>query len=367
VIDVLINIALLLFILVVLVVVHELGHFVTARLAGVRVHEFGVGFPPRARIIGRDKETIYTLNWLPIGGFVRLEGEEGESQDPRSFVRQRLPVKLVILLAGVTMNFLLAWLIFSAVAGFADPVTTVRIASVQPGSPASAAGLVPAKVNADGTLDKSGDTIVAVDGQQSLFFEGLVTGELGTPLAALREKAGQTVTLTVRGPDGSLRDVRATLRPPEQLEQGALGITTGLDFEDLRRDPVSAIGVGWDRTLSASGLILRSLRDLVGNLTSPNVAGPVGLVSAVGVVRTGFPPTFLLGLAAMLSANLAVVNVLPIPPMDGGRIFVSVAQALTGNRISVAIERATYLAGFILLFAFLIWVTWFDIQRLAAP
>src|SRR5687767_13456651 len=94
-----INVVLLLVILVVLVVIHEWGHFIVARRAGVTVHEFGIGFPPRAKILGRDKlGTIYTLNWLPIGGFVKLEGEEGESDDPHAFVRQRLPTRLAILL-----------------------------------------------------------------------------------------------------------------------------------------------------------------------------------------------------------------------------------------------------------------------------
>jgi regulator of sigma E protease len=130
--DGVLNVALVLFILVVLVVIHELGHFITARRAGVRVHEFGIGFPPRARIFARDSETIYTLNWLPLGGFVRLEGEDGDSEDPRSFSRQPLRTRLLILLAGVGMNLLLAFVIFWGIAGFADPSSTVRIGYVQP-------------------------------------------------------------------------------------------------------------------------------------------------------------------------------------------------------------------------------------------
>src|SRR5436190_3098757 len=96
-----ITVVLFLFILGALVIIHELGHFVTARLAGIRVLEFGLGFPPRARVLSNHGDTLYTLNWLPIGGFVRLEGEDGETDDPRSFVRARLPVKLIVLVAGV--------------------------------------------------------------------------------------------------------------------------------------------------------------------------------------------------------------------------------------------------------------------------
>ena len=138
----LINVVLLLVILVVLVVLHEFGHFIVARKAGVKVHEFGIGFPPRARVLGSDGETTYTLNWLPIGGFVKLEGEEGDSDDPRSFVRQRLATRVTILLAGVAMNILIAFLIFTAIAGLADPVADVRIAQVQPDSPAASIGLI---------------------------------------------------------------------------------------------------------------------------------------------------------------------------------------------------------------------------------
>src|SRR5262245_17389971 len=116
----LIDVVLLLVILVVLVVIHEFGHFIVARRVGVTVHEFGIGFPPRALTFAKDKlGTIYTLNWLPIGGFVRMEGEEGESDDPRSFVRQKLPTRLAILLAGVTMNILLAFVLLTLIAGFA--------------------------------------------------------------------------------------------------------------------------------------------------------------------------------------------------------------------------------------------------------
>lgn len=365
-----ISVVLLLLILVVLVVVHEFGHFFTARLAGVRVHEFGIGFPPRARVLGRDHETEYTLNWLPIGGFVRLEGEEGESDDPRAFVRAPLRTRLVILFAGVVMNILLAWLIFSLIAGFADPVATVRIDTVQPDSPAAQAGLVPGRQTGtapDGTptYDESGDLVLAIDGRRFAVFDRVDVPD--APLRYLREHAGQTVTLTVRRADGT-HDVRATLRPAAELtpQRGALGVGLRLQREDIQRDPLSALAIGAARTLDAATLVLRGLGQLVTNITNPPVAGPIGIAGAVGAVRSpGFPPTFLLWFIGLLSANLAVVNVLPFPPMDGGRIAISLAQAVTGNRISLAVERAIYLTGFVLLMALLVWISYFDIQRLS--
>ena len=367
-----VDILLVLLILVVLVVIHEFGHFLTARWAGVRVHEFGIGFPPRARIFARDQETIYTFNWLPIGGFVRLEGEEGESDDPRSFVRQPLRIRLVILLAGVAMNFLLAFVIFTSIAGLADPVANIRVAAVQPDSPAATAGLrggqqVGETPDGDPLYDGTGDLIVAIDGRRFPIFDRVDAAD--APLRYLREHAGTTVSLTLREPDGTERIVQAALRPLETdgspPREGALGIGVQmLPRDDIQRDPLSAVAVGWSRTLDASTLILRGLAELITNITNPQVSGPIGIVTTVGVVRTELPPIFLVWFIGLLSANLAVVNALPFPPMDGGRVLVSLVQRVSGNRISTATERLVYLAGFILLMALIVWISYFDIQRL---
>jgi regulator of sigma E protease len=363
-----INIALLLVILVALVVIHEFGHFAMARAAGVRVHEFGIGFPPRARILHRGKDTVYTLNWLPIGGFVRLEGEEGESEDPRAFVNQRLRTRVIILLAGVAMNLLLAWLIFSLIAGLADPVANIRVSSVQPGSPAAAAGLVGGvqiSTNPDGTpvYDTSGDLIIAIDGERFPVFRDLTENP---PLAYLRAHAGQAVTLTVRHLDGTVTDVPVTLRPPADVAKGVLGIGIqgAIPTEDIQRGPIDALTIGFQRTIDASTLILRGLQDLVRNLANPPVQGPVGMVDTVGSFRTQLPPVYLFWLIGVLSANLAVVNSLPLPPLDGGRVLMAVLGRFFGRRITPKLERNVYLAGWVGLMAFLAWITLFDVRRL---
>ena len=175
-----ITILLFIFILGALVVIHELGHFVTARLFKVRVLEFGVGFPPRAKVLRNKGETVYTLNWLPIGGFVKLEGEDGnDADDPRSFSAQSLPKRLLILVAGVAMNVLLAFAIFTGIALFADPAVGIEVGGVQAGGPAATAGLV------------VGDTIVAVNGDPHPAFDRT------SPTAALRAQAGETITLGI--------------------------------------------------------------------------------------------------------------------------------------------------------------------------
>jgi regulator of sigma E protease len=348
----------------VLVVIHEIGHFVAARLAGIRVHEFGIGFPPRARVVGRDHETVYTLNWLPIGGFVRLEGEEGDADDPRSFIRASLPVRLVVILAGVAMNVLLAFVILLGIAWLPQTAYGLAFDRVQADSPAAAAGL-----GAD-------DLIVEIDGRRFDQVEAQLLVE------TLRGAVGRTVTLgVVRGgdaPGGSastaVEPLVVTLRPASEIDEGrgALGIEV-LRFAPsaitFTRDPLAAVGVGWERTVDAFFLIAGGLGDVLGSIVrspteAPAASGPVGIAVAVGDVFWGAGLVATLYLAAILSANLALVNLLPFPPLDGGRIAMMLARAIAGRRFSVRLERLAYTVGFVALFGFIIWITIFDIARL---
>jgi regulator of sigma E protease len=370
-----ITIALFILLLGGLVVIHEVGHFVLARVFRIRVLEFGVGFPPRAKVLREKGETLYTLNWLPIGGFVRLEGEDGDSEDPRSFAVQRLWKKLVVLVAGVAMNLLLAFVIFFGIAWLATPQGGLTFAEVTAGSPAEAAGL------------EAGDTIVAIDGETFDLFPSPDAGRAA--IEALRDKAGETVTLTVVDESGAEREVQVTLRPPAvAIDKGALGIRGAqLVFtgEYAGRDFVSAVQAGLAWTVSAFTLILDGLADLLSSIISnpgqaPPVSGPVGIAAQVGDVFWQLGPIFTLYLAALLSANLALVNILPFPPLDGGRMLLLVLKAVlsgggralrtVGIRVdgpsaatTLSVERLTYLVGFVFLFGFLIWITYFDIVR----
>jgi len=351
-----------------LVLVHELGHFVTARIAKVRVLEFGIGFPPRAKVLRSKGETLYTLNWLPIGGFVKLEGEDGENpDDPRSFSAQSLPVKLIILAAGVLMNLLTAFLIFTLIAWLWTPFTGLKFSEVDPNSPAEAAGLQP------------GDTILAVNGQQHEFF-----GE-GSILTELQSNVGQTVTLTVQHVDGSVETVDATLRTQSEIDaskdaegiaqKGPLGISGGEDgfvpvfFGNHNRGLGDALVIAAKQTVYWFGLILAGLGELVSGFVNnptaaPPVAGPVGIATQIGEIFFNAGPVLTLYVAGVLSANLALVNSLPFPPLDGGRALMLVLKRVFGARISLRAERLTYVVGFVVLFAFLIWVTGFDILRI---
>ena len=356
-----ITVVLFIAILGILVVIHELGHFVTARLANVRVLEFGIGFPPRAKVLRNQGETVYTLNWLPIGGFVKLEGEDGDgAEDPRSFAAQRWITKMLILVAGVAMNVVLAFVIFTGITALASPYMGIRFFEVQPDSPAATAGLQP------------GDAIVAVDGERYQFMLGT------TILDGLRSRAGETVILTVDGADGARREVTVTLRDQAAIDagQGALGIRQSeerpwqsyFDGAATGNDLATAVSAGWRQTVGALGLILGGLGSLVSAVASdptapPPVSGPVGIATQLGDIFWNQGPILTLYVAAILSANLAVVNILPFPPLDGGRMLMITLKRLFGARISLRAEQLTYMVGFVFLFAFLIWITGFDILR----
>lgn len=404
-----ITVFLFLLILGSLVIVHELGHFITARLAGVRVLEFGIGFPPRARVLrvgpaspedvasaarsrqaaidaARDDPelleevvdsepdvpagTVYSLNWLPIGGFVKLEGEDGDAvADPRSFAAAPLPIRLGILVAGVVMNLLTAFLIFTVIAWVATPFHGLRFSEVQPDSPAAAAGLRP------------GEAVLAINGVQHEFFGR------GNVLDDLRANTGQVVTLTIQRANGTLETVETTLRTQSEIDaspkdpetgqptKGPLGISGGREgFEPVfygryARDLPAAIGIAGEQTVHWFGLILAGLGDLVGGFVSnptaaPPVAGPIGIATQIGDIFFGSGPILTLYVAGVLSANLALVNILPFPPLDGGRMLMIVLKSVLGTRISLRAERLTYVVGFAVLMAFLIWVSGFDIARI---
>ena len=355
----LVTIVLFFGILGLLVLVHELGHFVVARLFRVRVLEFGIGFPPRARVLRDVGETIYTLNWLPIGGFVKLEGEDGTSaDDPHAFSAQGLPRKLVILVAGVAMNVLLAAVIFTGIALTGDPAIGVYVPYVVPGSPAQHAGLL------------VGDVIERVDGHAYGAFGP------GSVLETLHDSAGRTVILTVRR-NGEALERRATLRSPEDVAAGlgALGIgAKGFDLEGratpdrISYSPGEALALGAERTASAMRLIVDGVGQLATAIVTrptepPPASGPLGIATQIGDVFWTLGPVVTLYLAGILSANLAIVNILPFPPLDGGRMLMIVLKRAFGARLSLRVERLTYVVGFAMLMAFLVWVTGYDIVR----
>jgi regulator of sigma E protease len=268
-----------------LVLVHELGHYLTAKAFRVRVLEFGFGFPPRAKVLGTRWGTLWTLNWLPIGGFVKLEGEDGDAaDDPRSFAAQRLPTRLAILVAGVIMNVVLAFVIFVGFAWLATPLVGVSVPIVDADSPAARAGI------------QADDVILKVNGQGFEFY-----GDQDI-LTAIRGHAGETITLTVRHDDGTVEQLQATLRTQAEISagQGALGIrgTTQKPLEPVFLDEYvgrplgEAIGISVSELGRWGGLIVGGLGDLVRGFVEdptapPPASGPIGIATQIGDVFFG--------------------------------------------------------------------------------
>ena len=300
---------------------------------------------------------MYTLNWLPIGGFVKLEGEDGDNaNDPRAFSRARLPVKLGILVAGVAMNLLLAFVIFTGLALWGEPQIGVRIGEVVAGAPAAASGLV------------AGDTIVTINGTRYSAF--------GNPQQAiddLQANGGQPVTLGIIHADGTLeRRRRRRCGRQRWSSRGRSGSGRRPCRPSARSTTRSSrrSRPAPKRTVQAFSLILVGLGDLARSIVNdptaaPPAYGPVGIAVELGNVLWGLGPLYVIYLTALLSANLALVNILPFPPLDGGRMLVIVLKAIPryGRRISLRAEQLTYAVGFVALFTFLIWITVFDIAR----
>jgi regulator of sigma E protease len=361
-------------VLVVLVLVHEVGHFVAAKRAGITVQEFGIGFPPRAASM-RWHGTLYSLNWIPLGGFVKMLGEDGDVEvnklreegmsEPEiaqamtgAFNRKSIPVRIGVLLAGVVMNFLLAGLLFAVVAALPVPVGhgPLTVVEIQDDSPAADALEV-------------GDVIVAADGRQ---FER--SRELTEYVAG---RAGESVTLTVRR-DGARTDVTVVPRDLTDAQRAAgegpigFGYRPGRLVEEpgIARDPLDALRIGFvDGAFQGALVIPGALADAVGGLLGLNpdgvgdARGPIGIAEMTGEVLQA-PLAAQLGFVGILSINLAVLNVLPFPPLDGGRIAVVLLEAARRRKLPAEREALIYLTGFAVLIALVILISIQDIQRL---
>lgn len=342
-------------ILSVLVLIHELGHFLTARFFGVRVEEFGLGFPPKAFTITKKNGTEYTLNWLPLGGFVRLKGEQGEdSNDENSFVSKPIWQRIVILVAGVAMNLFLTIGILAV--GFMIGMPTavegipagarvqdekIQITHIQKASPAEAVSL------------KIGDTILAIDGD--------VMESVDEVRAFTKSHLDKVITMRVkRGSEEISKEVKVELL--RETKEPGIGI--GLVKTGIVSYPIH---IALIEAVKSTGYLTQSiLTALVGAVRHGSVdsfVGPVGIaVHTSEATQLGL--TYFLFLVAQLSLSLAIMNVLPIPALDGGRILFALIEKVRGRSLRPALENVIHLVGFALLIGLIILITFKDIARL---
>ena len=376
-----------------LVFVHELGHFLVARRNGIRVDEFGFGFPPRLMGIHKDdktkkwriligekeiflprfllmifgglaqtpvlpkqdedvRSTIYSLNWIPLGGFVKIAGEDGhDTSDPESFASKSAWVRVKVLAAGVFMNFLLAWVLISIVLmlGLPQPIdpsehgkypnARIQILSVSKGAPAEVMGL------------KMGDAILTINGKPMTSLEqvsGEIASHKGQNIAIDIDRFGEKMTLSGMP--------RTEYAPTE----GALGISFSETavvsypwYEAFYRGAITT----YDITMAIFDAFGKMIASLFGAEKTPlDVTGPVGIVYLTKQMSDlGLP--YLLQFAALLSINLGIINILPIPALDGGRILFILIEKLKGSPVSRKVEGMIHQVGFVLLLLLMLLVT----------
>ena len=364
--------------ILILIVIHEVGHFLLAKRFNIKVLEFGFGIPPR--IFGKKiGETLVSLNWLPFGGFVKLLGEDEVNkkilENHRSFAAQKVSKRITVVVAGVLMNLAFAWMLFYIVLGnqgfkFQLPLildhkflgvsqtveSFVLIAQVAEDSPAQKAGL------------KKGERILTINNQAIKDSEDLIQ--------KTKDLAGQEIKLTLSDPKKQQeRSVNIIPRVDPPQGQGAMGIAlTPFRLANLKyQTPLQIVFAGPIHSLNLtlySGKILgklidESLRQKTLEPISHSVAGPVGITSLANMVLTSKNPLLpYLDFVGLLSLNLAIVNLLPFPALDGGRLFFLLIEATTRKKVHAEVERWIHTIGMVILLTLILLITFSDIQKL---
>ncbi len=335
--------------LIVLVLAHEFGHFITAKATGVQIQEFGIGFPPRIWGIKRG-ETLYSINALPLGGFVKLAGEE-DPKIPRSLASKGYGTRVLVLAAGSIMNILLPIVLFSV--AFMIPhdvvVYPVTIESVAENSPASIAGI------------KAGDTILSFNNEKINNSADLQRD--------IQLNINNKVDITVLHSDSTTQTVNVVPRLNPPAGQGATGIKLNAPPPNpnivKQSEPFwKAIPMGLTEIGQTMILFKNEIVRWIIGAAAPQLTGPVGMAQLTGeVVRAGMSPLF--QFAAFISINLGIVNILPLPALDGGRIaFVILQMIRRGRRISPRTEGLVHLIGFALLLTLIAVITFGDIANI---
>jgi len=361
---ILLAIVVFIIILGLLVFVHELGHFIMAKRAGMRVDEFGFGFPPR--IFGIKKgETIYSINLIPLGGFVKILGEDGSDQhDPRSFGHKSAWQRFSVLIAGVSMNVILAWVLLSIGVAIGLPTVidegdvlpksahvsnvSVGIIDVSEKTPASDAGL------------KLGDRILKIGGKEITSIQQAQD--------ETRADAGKETTYTIkRGSEVFEKQITPRADPPSG--QGPLGIALG-SLAYVSYPWYQAPFRGAVALFNLDLLTIMTFASLIGQFLSGHhvgsaISGPVGIaVLTKDVTALGF--IYILQFTAVLSANLAIINAVPFPALDGGRVLFLIIEKIRRKKMDAKVEQWANTVGFILLLLLMVVVTVKDVGHYSA-
>lgn len=322
-----------------LIFVHELGHFIVAKACGVKVNEFAIGMGPA--VWKKQKgETLYAVRAFPIGGYCAMEGEDEDSEEPRAFNNQPAWQRACVLAAGSFMNLVTCVLLLIVIA-FCIGEASTTIDQVSSGSPAEKAGIV------------SADRIVEVDGEKIDRWDDLIQ--------AIGYSKEETADITVIR-DGEKITVTVQLEYDKEAQRNLVGISPVME-----RDFIGSVGAGFVNTGRMTVMMYDTLRQLfTGDVSVSELSGPVGIVYATNqAAKSGV--LYVIYLAALLSLNLAIINMLPFPALDGGRLLFLVIRLFTGKRVSDETEGKIHFIGICLLFALMIYVTFNDVLKFIIP
>ena len=323
----------------VLIFVHEFGHFFVAKACGVKVNEFAIGMGPA--IFKKQKgETLYAVRIFPVGGYCAMEGEDENSDDPRAFNNRPAWQRACVLAAGSFMNLVTCVILLIIIAFWAGQATTV-IDQVTPGSPAEKAGIL------------SGDRIVEIDGEEIADWNDLID--------TIGYSTGKEMRITVER-EGEKLTVTSGLEYNEEQKRNMIGITPVMEHSFF-----SSVAGGFRNTGRMTVMMYDTLRQLfTGDVSVKELSGPVGIVYAVNEsAKSGV--IYVIYLAALLSLNLAVINMLPLPALDGGRLLFLVIRLITGKRVSDEMEGRIHFIGIMLLLLLMVYVTFNDVLRFIIP
>ena len=373
------TIILFLLILGVIVFFHELGHFVMAKLYNVKVEEFALGFPPK--IFGVKKgETEYRLNWVPLGGYCKIVGEDGEEKEnPRSFGSRSIFQRFQIISAGVLMNFFLAFVIFSFIfmVGFPQDITGKDLSIIKTGENSSQTSVIINEENAKSVRDvkiqiseiikdspadkaemKVGDTVVQIDNKKINSIEDLQN--------YTQENLGKPMILSItRGKESFTKEIIPRENYPE--DEGAMGVSLA-QTAVVSYSFLEAIKQGYEYTVHLTIFIIMAFASIIWGLittgkTVAEVSGPVGIAAMTQQAASmGF--LTVLNFTALISVNLAIINALPLPALDGGRMVFLLIEKIKGSPLNQQWETKANNFGFMLLMGLMVVVTFKDIAKL---